>query len=96
MPLSSRTGRPPAAPAHLAPQLSERPRHVDPLLLNVREVATLLNCSPRHVYRLCDSGRMPAPRKLGNLVRWDRTQILEWIAQGCPAIRGFTRRGGLR
>ena len=34
-------------------------------LLDVQAVAEMLGCSPRHVYRLSDAGRMPAPLKLG-------------------------------
>lgn len=54
-------------------------------LLDVKQVAALLNCSQRHVYRLADAGAMPKPRKLGTLVRWDRLQLEVWIADGCPA-----------
>ena len=63
--------------------------HVDtpPTLLDVEAVARMLGCSPRHVYRLADAGRMPAPLKLGALVRWNRAAIEAWIEQGCPAIR---------
>jgi excisionase family DNA binding protein len=53
-------------------------------LLDVRAVADLLGCSPRHIYRLADAGRMPASCKLGSLVRWSRTAIDDWIAAGCP------------
>ena len=60
-----------------------------PALLDVRVVATLLHCSPRHVYRLADADRMPAPVRLGGLVRWRRQAVESWIADGCPA----TRRG---
>jgi len=57
-------------------------------LLDVRAVAVLLgHCSTRHVYRLCESGRMPRPVKLGALVRWRRAELTEWLAAGCPAIR---------
>ena len=56
-------------------------------LLDVEEVATLLlNCSVRHVYRLCDSGKMPKPTKLGALNRWSKKTILEWITAGCPRV----------
>lgn len=41
-------------------------------LIDVQEVAKLLACSTRHVYRLCDAGRMPPPMKLGALVRCPR------------------------
>jgi excisionase family DNA binding protein len=56
-------------------------------LLDVRAVATLLDCSPRHVYRLADAGRMPAPVRIGALVRWRRQDIDRWLADGCPAVR---------
>jgi excisionase family DNA binding protein len=60
-------------------------------MLDVRVVAALLQCSPRHVYRLCDAGKMPPPMKLGALVRWSRTALNEWIAAGCPTIRQEAR-----
>jgi len=56
-------------------------------LLDVRAVAAELNCSQRHVYRLADAGRMPAPVKLGTLVRWRHSELSEWIANGCPSCR---------
>lgn len=58
-----------------------------PQLLDVRAVAALLGCSPRHVYRLADAGKMPAPVRLGALVRWSRQAIEAWIADGCPPVR---------
>ena len=60
-------------------------------LLDVQAVAGILGCSPRHVYRLSDAGRMPAPVKLGALVRWSRLAIESWIADGC---RPVDRRAG--
>jgi excisionase family DNA binding protein len=56
-------------------------------LLAVKDVAALLSCSVRHVYRLADAGRMPPPVKLGALVRWQRTSILTWLAENCPSVR---------
>lgn len=55
------------------------------VLLDVRAVSALLDCSTRHVYRLADAGRMPPPLRLGALVRWNRQSILDWIAAGCPS-----------
>jgi len=57
-----------------------------PALLDVEQVAGLLNCSVRHVYRLCDGGKMPKPTKLGALNRWRRDVILQWIDAGCPRV----------
>jgi excisionase family DNA binding protein len=56
-------------------------------LLDVRAVAALLDCSPRHVYRLSDAGHMPPPVRLGALVRWRRADIDAWLAGGCRPCR---------
>lgn len=50
-------------------------------------------CSTRHVYRLADGGKMPAPIKLGALVRWDLEVLDAWIAGGCKPCR---RSGGAK
>lgn len=63
------------------------PADVSGKLLDVKTVASILSCSPRHVYRLSDSGRMPGPVKLGALVRWNQAALDEWIAAGCPSCR---------
>ena len=65
-------------------------------LLDVRAVAALLGCSPRHVYRLSDAGKMPAPMRLGALVRWSRTSLDAWLASGCKPVRVVTAKGGGR
>jgi excisionase family DNA binding protein len=56
-------------------------------LLDVAAVAELLDCSPRHVCRLTEAGRMPAAVKLGSLVRWPRIKIDEWVAGGCQPFQ---------
>ena len=55
-----------------------------PGMLTVRDVARMLNCSVRTIYRLTDSGRMPRPVKLGALVRWPRRAVESWINEDCP------------
>ncbi len=67
---------------------------IDAGLLTVGDVARLLRCSQRSVYRLSDAGRMPRPVRLGALVRWSRTSIEEWVEQGCPAVRHVGAKGG--
>ncbi len=61
-------------------------------LLEIDEVADLLKCSDRHIRRLCTNGRMPAPIRVGALVRWRRDDILGWIEQGCPPAEQGTDR----
>jgi excisionase family DNA binding protein len=73
----------------MTPTLS--PGDTSAMLLDVQTVAELLGCSQRHVYRMSDAGRMPAPIKLGALVRWSATSIREWVDRGCPPVRGSKR-----
>jgi len=61
-------------------------------MLDVETVADLLSCSTRHVYRMADAGRMPRPLKLGRLIRWRRSAVESWIADGCPSVRRRGRR----
>jgi predicted DNA-binding transcriptional regulator AlpA len=58
-----------------------------PDLIDVVAVANKLTCSTRHVRRLADAGKLPPPLKLGNLVRWNRQVIEDWISAGCPNCR---------
>ncbi len=74
MPVSNQNG--------VAPEDSHR---VEPRLVSVSDVAALLRCSARQIYRLVESEKMPPPLKLGGMVRWDRVAIEQWICDGCPA-----------
>jgi len=65
-----------------------RPAAVDSaLLVDVRAVAHMLGCSWRHIYRLADAGKMPRPIRLGSLVRWRKSDLDQWLADGCQPIR---------
>ena len=67
-----------------------------PGLLDIGAVARLLHCSARHVMRLADAGRMPAPVRLGSLVRWTRSGpngIDAWIAGGCRPLSAAAKGG---
>lgn len=55
-------------------------------LLDAKQVGELAKCSPRHLHRLADSGRMPEPIRLGTLVRWPKHVIDAWIGAGCPPV----------
>ena len=67
-------------------------------LLDCAAVARLLHCSRRNVARLHDSGRMPAPLRIGGLQRWRREDIDRWLANGAPVVRHVAaqpnRQGG--
>lgn len=76
---------------HLNSITSEQPVS-SPALLTVQDIAAMLNCSTRHIYRLVDSRRIPQPVKLGALLRWVKADIDGWIANGCPNCRKGNRR----
>ncbi len=61
------------------------------VLLTADEVAAMLKCSARTVYRLADAGRIPPPCRLGGLVRWNALTFEAWIGQGCPDCRKSLR-----
>ncbi len=65
----------------------ERVPRESSLLIDVNDVAAMLKCSARHVWRLADAGKMPRPYKVGALCRWNRTAIERWVADGCPRCR---------
>lgn len=67
-------------------------RHDAIELLKVGQVADLLQCSPRNIYRLADAGKMPRPMKIGSLVRWPKAILAEWIAGGCKPVRTLRHR----
>lgn len=61
-------------------------------LLTIGDVAKVLICSPRTVYRLAERGRIPQPVRLGSLLRWPRRVIDDWVTHGCPDCRTGIRR----
>lgn len=58
-----------------------------PALLDAKQSAILIGCSARHLTRLADVGKAPAPLKVGALTRWRRADLERWIADGCKPVR---------
>lgn len=65
--------------------------HVEPELLDVKQTAVLCGCSPRHVFNLVTAGKLPAPVKLGRLVRWRTATLKAWLAE-LEAVQHHDRR----
>ena len=57
-----------------------------PILLSVADVARMLSVSVRHVWRLRDSGNLPAPIYLGRTVRWRKAALEAWLSE-CSTTR---------
>lgn len=50
-----------------------------PRMIDVTEVATILNVSTRTVWRLVSTEELPQPIRFGGNVRWLLTDIEAWI-----------------
>ena len=60
-------------------------KHEEPWLFTVQDLAVRLSVSERVLWRMRSSGKLPEPIELGpKLIRWGRSEILDWIAVGCP------------
>lgn len=57
-----------------------------PLLLTAEEFAEMMQVSTRTLWRLRSAGLVPAPIRIGGTVRWNRDQVVGWIAEGCPPL----------
>ena len=56
-----------------------------PELLTVADVAKLLQSSTRTIHRYRSKGTICKPIFLGNRTpRWRKSDIIDWIANGCP------------
>lgn len=59
----------------------------EPVLLSATELARMLAISVRHVWRLRDAGDLPAPIKLGKLIRWRKAAIERWLVESAETRR---------
>jgi predicted DNA-binding transcriptional regulator AlpA len=55
-----------------------------PLVLSAADLARDLRVSVKTIWRLDASGKIPRPIRVGRLLRWDRGEIVRWIAAGGP------------
>lgn len=61
------------------------PKHVEPRLLPAKGVANLLGLGLTTFQRHRSLKLIgPLPIRIGGAVRWDREELKQWIAAGCP------------
>ena len=63
-------------------------------VLRAAEVASLLQVTPQHIYKLAASGRMPSIR-VARAVRFDPQQIANWLLE-TTSFQQFSERQTLR
>ena len=65
-----------------------------PVLIDIQELARMLNRSVGSLERDQASSRVPAPVYIGASRRWRRGEVLAWVEAGCPAGAVGTDEGG--
>lgn len=65
----------------------KKPPEDQGLLIDSREAAKLLKVSPRTLWQMQSTGRMPKPLRIGRAVRWSLDVLKKWIEAGCPPDR---------
>ncbi|MCC6661385.1 MAG: helix-turn-helix domain-containing protein [Phycisphaerales bacterium] len=66
-----------------------RNRMADVAVVSVREVAELLGVNPRTVWRMAQTGEIPAPIRLGErIVRWRLSDLREHLDRKAAGASG--------
>lgn len=69
-----------------------RNRMADVAVVSVREVAELLGVNPRTVWRMAQTGEIPAPIRLGErIVRWRLSDLREHLDRKAAGVSGVGR-----
>lgn len=64
----------------------------DVAVVSVREVAELLGVNPRTVWRMAQTGEIPAPIRLGErIVRWRLSDLREHLDRKAAGASGVRR-----
>jgi len=57
-------------------------------VLDAKDLAAMFRVSERHIWRLHERGDLPPCVRLGNCVRWTRSSIETFLANGCQPQKG--------
>jgi len=69
-----------------------RNRMADVAVVSVREVAELLGVNPRTVWRMAQTGEIPAPIRLGErVVRWRLSDLRDHLDRKAAGASGVRR-----
>ena len=60
-------------------------------LLNVDELAELLDVDRSTVFRHRRDGKYPLPLKIGRRVLWIKDEIMRWLETGTPNLRKWSQ-----
>lgn len=55
-----------------------------PILYTTREAAAFCMISESNWYKLNRNGYVPKPIRIGTMYRWRKSDLVDWVAAGCP------------
>jgi excisionase family DNA binding protein len=67
------------------------PANAEPLLVDLRRVATLLSISAKTAKRMAAAGELPGLRRVRRRVLVSVAELRNWIARGCPDLTAGRR-----
>lgn len=62
------------------------------ILINAKELGQRLSLSKRQIFRLNSCEKIPAPLRIGGSIRWNQSDVDQWIDIGCPDRNIFEAR----
>ena len=63
----------------------------DSILIDVKQVAAMVGMAERTIWRLMNCGKLPMAMKIGGSRRWRKTDVLQWIDEGCKPMQQVRR-----
>ncbi len=55
-----------------------------PILYTTKEAAAFCMISESNWYKLNRNGHVPKPIRIGTMYRWRKSDLVAWVAAGCP------------
>lgn len=53
-------------------------------LLSAKTLGQMLSLSKRQIFRLNSCGKIPVPIRIGGSIRWNESEIIEFLKAGAP------------
>jgi hypothetical protein len=77
----------------VAARTAQPPVTLEPLLVDLPQVAHLLSVSVRTAKRLARAGELPGVRRVRRRLLFCLVEVRDWVARGCPGLSPRLPRG---
>jgi prophage regulatory protein len=69
-----------------------RPKPEPPVMITAAEFAAICGMKTATLRQKVKCGQVPAPIRIGGIVRWDKAEILAWLQAGAPVAAEWVNR----